>query len=30
MDDSNVKPNEWVGISKSLTPGKDVEKIGYA
>jgi hypothetical protein len=29
MDDSNVKLNEWVGISKSLTPGKDVKKIGY-
>jgi len=30
MDDSNVKPNEWVGASKNLIPRRDVEKIGYA
>jgi len=30
MDDSNVKPNEWVGVSRSLVPRRDAEEIGYA
>jgi hypothetical protein len=30
MDDSNVKPNEWVGTSRSSILGRDAEKIGYA
>jgi len=30
MDDYNVKPNEWVGVGRSLVLGRDTYKFGYA